>query len=412
MDFIRELEWRGLLQQTTSSTLGDVLRAEPVTLYAGFDPTADSLHVGSLVPLLALVRAQVAGHKPIAVIGGATGMVGDPSGKTEERKLLTEEQLKTNLVGLRVQLEKFLDVGAGARLLDNSDWYSGYRYIEFLRDVGKHFSVNMMLAKDSVRARLEGREQGITYTEFSYMLIQAYDFMVLHNRYNCRLQIGGSDQWGNITAGIDLIRRVRGKDAYGLTLPLILTSTGQKFGKTEKGAVWLDPKRTSPFDFFQFFLRVEDADVGRFLRYYTFLDEPEISALEESVRAAPQKREAQHALAREVTGLVHGADEARKAEEASKALHGSSAAVDVTLLPHTSVPSAKLPMGVLDALVLCGLCPSKGDARRTVQAGGVYLNDVRVAEWTAVITKTDVRVDGSVVLQRGKRDKHVLLVAE
>ena len=407
-DFIRELEWRGLVARSTSPNLGDLMRAKSFTLYAGFDPTADSLHVGSLIPMLALVRAQRAGHKPIAVIGGATGMVGDPSGKSEERVLLSRKQLEANAAGLRRQLEKVLDFGGGAQIVDNYDWFEDYCVLDFLRDVGKHFSVNMMLAKDSVRARLEDREQGISYTEFSYMLIQAYDFLVLHDRLDCRLQVGGSDQWGNMTAGIDLIRRMRSKAAYGLTMPLILTSSGQKFGKTEKGTVWLDPSRTSPFDFFQFFIRVEDSDVVRFLRYYTFLDEPTITALEDGVRIEPAKREAQRVLAREVTRLVHGAEEAQKAEDAARALH--EGLVDGTLVPHTPLSSGKLPMAIVDALVLCGLCPSKSDARRMIQGGGVVLNGVRVMDWRATIAVTDVGSGGVVALQRGKRDKRVLLV--
>jgi tyrosyl-tRNA synthetase len=410
VDFIQELTWRGLLQQSSDPALGDKLRAEPFTVYVGFDPTADSLHVGSLIPLLALVRAQRAGHRPIALVGGATGMVGDPSGKSEERQLLATEQLERNVSGIRRQLERVLDFGAGAQLVNNYDWLSGYGYLAFLRDVGKHFSVNMMLAKDSVRSRLEDREQGISYTEFSYMLIQAYDFLVLHDRFGCRLQVGGSDQWGNITAGIDLIRRVRAKEAYGLTMPLILTSSGQKFGKSEKGAVWLDAGRTSPYDFFQFFLRVEDRDAGRFLRYYTFLDEPAIAALEEQVRTAPQERAAQRALAREVTTLVHGTEEARKAEEAAKALHGGTAAADPRSLPHTAVSRGQLPLAVVDALVLSGLCSSKSDARRMIQGGGVYVNEARVEDVAQVIGESDVAADGVVVLRRGKKDKHVLLI--
>ena len=304
------------------------------------------------------MRAQRAGHKPIALVGGATGMIGDPSFKSEERKLLSREELERNVGALRKQLGRFLDFSpaGGAELVDNYEWFEGYRYLEFLRDIGKLFSVNMMMSKESVRARLEDREQGISYTEFSYMLIQAYDFLVLSDRFGCRLQAGGSDQWGNITAGIDLVRRLRGKEVYGLTMPLVVNSSGQKFGKSEKGNVWLDAQKTPPYDFYQFFFRVDDRDVGRFLRYFTFLDEPAIVALEEQVAVAPEKREAQRALAREVTRLVHGDEAVAQAE---------------TELPSTAMA---LPRPLVDVLVECGLCKSKSDARRQIEQGGVYVD--------------------------------------
>ncbi|MCU1277401.1 MAG: tyrS [bacterium] len=386
MSFVEELTWRGLVQQSTDPELAAKMRGKPFTLYIGFDPTADSLHVGSLVPLLTLVRAQRAGHKPIALVGGATGMVGDPSFKAEERKLLSREELDRNIAGLRRQIGRFLDVSAGALVVDNYEWFAGYQYLEFLRDIGKHFSVNMMMSKESVRARLEDRDQGISYTEFSYMLIQAYDFLVLSDQLDCQLQMGGSDQWGNITAGIDLVRRLRAKEVYGMTLPLVVNSSGQKFGKSEKGNVWLDPAKTSPYEFYQFFFRVDDRDVGRFLRYFTFLDEPAIVGLEEQVKLAPEKREAQRTLARELTRLVHGAEAVAQAE---------------TELPSTALA---LPKPLVDVLVECGLCKSKSDARRQIEQGGVYVDGQRVDDVAFVLER-------GATLQRGKRDKHVVTAA-
>lgn len=401
MSFIEELSWRGLIHQSTDlQHLTERLNIESHALYAGFDPSADSLHVGHLLPLLALRRAQLAGHKPIAVVGGATGLIGDPSFKAEERKLLSREDVQHNVAGLRAQMGRLLDFSGSATLVDNYEWFSEYRYLDFLRDIGKMFSVNMMLSKDSVRSRLEDRDQGISYTEFSYMLVQSYDYLVLHDRFNCRLQLGGSDQWGNITAGMDLIRRLRGKEVYGLTVPLILTASGQKIGKTEKGAVWLDATRTSVYDFFQYFMRVEDRDAIRFLRYYTFLTREEIAALEEQVKVAPEKREAQRVLAREVTRLVHGADEATKAEEAAAAMFGGKQ-LDPSQLPTTTMPGATT---VVDALVASGLCKSKSDARRSIEQGGVYVDEQRVTDLAQLLTT------GSYVLQRGKRDKHVLKI--
>jgi tyrosyl-tRNA synthetase len=384
MSFVEELTWRGLVQQSTDPELAAKMRAEPFTLYIGFDPTADSLHVGSLLPLLTLIRAQRAGHKPIALVGGATGMVGDPSGKSEERKLMSLEELRHNVGALGLQVGRFLDFGAGnAELVDNYEWFQGFGYLDFLRDIGKHFSVNMMMAKESVRARLEDRDQGISYTEFSYMLIQAYDFLSLYDRYSCTLQVGGSDQWGNITAGIDLVRRLRGKEVYGLTMPLVTNSSGQKFGKSEKGNVWLDAAKTSPYDFYQFFFRVDDRDVGRYLRYFTFLDEPTIVALDEQTKAAPEKREAQRTLAREVTRMVHGQAAVDQAE---------------TALPSTAMA---LPKPLVDVLVDCGLCKSKSDARRQIEQGGVYVDGTRIDDVNYVLAK-------GATLQRGKRDKHAI----
>src|SRR5262245_47054661 len=310
MDLFTELEWRGLVYDSTEG-VRDALVRERVTGYIGFDPTAPSLHVGSLLVMTALAHMQRSGHSPIAVVGGGTGMIGDPSGKTVERQLLTAEQVEINVAGIRAQLSRFLDfesTAAPARLVNNAEWLSKLGAIAFMRDVGKHFTVNAMLAKDSVKRRIES-EEGITYTEFSYSLLQAYDFLMLFDRFNCTLQMGGSDQWGNIVAGMDLIRRVRGARTHGVVLPLITTSSGTKFGKTEAGTVWLDPNLTSPFRFYQFWLNAEDSDVGRYLRYFTFLDRQAIEQLEDATRMSPESREAQRALARELTRMVHGEEQ-------------------------------------------------------------------------------------------------------
>src|SRR6266478_1653851 len=309
MNIYSELEWRGLIADCTEKDELVKRLGSPVTLYCGFDPTADSLHVGNLVPLLALRRFQILGHHPIAVAGGATGSIGDPSGKTAERQLLTREVLDANIASVKEQLRRLLDFDAKAnpaRLVDNASWTAPMSYIDFLRDIGKHFSVNQMVAKESVRARMEDREAGISYTEFSYMLLQAFDFYVLCRDYNCELQIGGSDQWGNITAGIDLTRKKLGRHVYGLTLPLITKADGAKFGKTESGTVWLDARRTSVYKFYQFWIRTDDRDVIRYLNYFTFLNQTQISALEQQHKENPGARAAHKALARAVTGLVHG----------------------------------------------------------------------------------------------------------
>jgi tyrosyl-tRNA synthetase len=390
------------------------MREQRFTLYIGFDPTSDSLHVGSLLQILALMRAQRAGHRPIAVVGGATGMIGDPSGKSEERRFLSEEDLAGNVAGIRKQLERFLDFsGDGARLENNYDWFRGVGYLEFLRNVGKSFSVNMMLAKDSVSQRIE-KEAGISYTEFSYMLLQAYDFLHLYRTHGCALQIGGSDQWGNITAGIDLIRRLAGGEAYGLTQPLVTTAAGHKFGKTERGAVWLDAERSSPYELYQFFLNTDDHDVGRFLRFYTFLDEPTVRALDETVRAAPERREAQRVLAREATTLVHGAQAMQAAEEAARALFerkASGARVVPPGAPESTIVNARLAAGLplVELLVEVGLCASKGAARRDIEGGGIYVNDERVGDVARALGPGDAP-DGLLLLRKGKKSYHAVRV--
>ena len=318
-----DLRWRGLIHQMTDpEALPKLLDTDTLVAYIGFDPTADSLHIGHLLQICLLRRLQLAGHRPIALVGGGTGMIGDPTGKSDERTLLTPEDLAHNTAGIQAQLERrFIDFGAsGAILEDNAAWLATVPLLDFLRDVGKQFTVNEMIRKDSVRSRLETREQGISFTEFSYMLLQAWDFLQLFDRYGCRLQMGGSDQWGNITEGVDLIRRRREAQAFGLTSPLVTKADGTKFGKTEAGAVWLDPAKTSPYQFFQYFFRTDDAEVGAYLRYFTFLGRDAIEELDRAVALRPEQREAQRTLAREVTGLVHGPEEAIRAERAAAVL--------------------------------------------------------------------------------------------
>lgn len=422
MTFFKELQARELVHQSTDPTLEAVLEKEKLVLYCGFDPTADSLHVGHLLPLLTLRRFQLAGHQPIAVAGGATGMIGDPSGKSAERSLLTPAILEKNLSGIKKILEKFLDLKT-AKVVNNADWF-GMTYIEFLRDVGKHFTVNHMMSKDSVRTRLEDREHGISYTEFSYMLLQAYDFYVLNKQQKCRLQIGGSDQWGNITEGTELIRRMaaaEGKEApavFGMTLPLVLKSDGTKFGKTETGAIWLDAGRTSPYQFYQYFIQMPDADVVRMLKYFTFLPLEEIARLEGAIKTAPEKREAQTALAREMTKLVHGEAELLRAEAASQALFGTEIkTLDARTLADVfgGAPSSKkekqaLSAGfaLLDALVETGLCKSKGAARTDVAAGAIYVNNERVTDIAMTLSAKNLLAGDVLILRKGKKNYHLL----
>jgi tyrosyl-tRNA synthetase len=394
-------------------------------LYCGFDPTADSLHVGSLLPLLALRRFQLAGHKVIALVGGATGMVGDPSFKSQERPLLDEAQLQRNLAGIRKSIGQILsfDGANAATVVNNYDWFKGVTYLQFLRDVGKHFTVNHMIAKESVRARLEDREHGISYTEFSYMLLQAYDFYRLHKDGGCALQLGGSDQWGNITAGIELTRRMEAAEGrvqpklFGLTLPLVMKSDGTKFGKSEQGTVWIDPARTSPYRLYQFFVQTADADVITYLKYFTLLSHDEIRALEASLQAEPEKRSAQQALAREVTRIVHGDEGVTRAEAATQALFGTSIRDldEATLLdvmsdaPSTQKEQALLgTYSLIDALVDSGLCQSKGAARKDITAGGVYVNNDRINEVAATIKSADLIGGAHVVLRKGKKNYHLL----
>src|SRR5256714_1168 len=387
MNLFDEFEWRGMLYEATPE-LRDVLAKEKLTAYIGFDPSAPSLHVGSLLPIMGLARLQRFGHTPIAIAGGGTGLIGDPSGKTKERQLLTREQVEENLVGIKEQLSHFLDFEAKenpARIVNNADWLGPITMMEFLRDVGKYFTVNNLIGKEAIKRRLES-DEGISFTEFSYPLLQAYDYLVLHDRFGCSLQMGGSDQWGNIVAGIDLIRRLRSARAHGLVFPLVTTAAGVKFGKTEAGAVWLDPKLTSPYRFYQFWLNTDDRDAITYLKFFTWLSQEEIAELEASVSTEPEKRTAQRELARHVTDLVHGETGLEKALRASEVLFGkeiSGLGVQEILDIFADVPSTELERSKLDgftlgdALVVAGLVPSKGEAKRLVQSGGVSVNNLR-----------------------------------
>lgn len=422
MTFFEDLRWRNLVHQTTDDeNIGAWLEEKPRTLYAGFDPTADSLHVGSLLPLLLLRRFQKAGHKPIAVVGGATGMIGDPSGKSAERNLLSTEMLEANVAGLRNQMQQFLDFDCGensAELVNNLDWTSGFSYIEFLRDIGKNFPVNVMLSKDSVKGRLERDDAGLSYTEFSYMLLQAFDFVHLYRSYNCELQVGGSDQWGNITAGIDLGRRMDSVQLRGITSPLLLKSDGTKMGKTASGAVWLSAERTSPYHFYQYWLNINDAEAASCLRVLTELSHDKISALDAARESAAEKRESQRRLAEELTQLVHGADGLKSAQQATEIFFGAEIAdlSDAELnsifadVPSSEVPRSQLADGLplIDAFVQAKLAKSKGEARRTIDQGGAYVNNRRVEEVTAKLTESDLASESVMVLRSGRK-KYALL---
>ena len=414
-----DLRFRGLVHQLTDERLLDRLDHDRLTFYVGFDPSFSSLHIGSLLQLALLRRFQRAGHRPIALAGGGTGMIGDPGGRTDERHLLTREQIAANVEGIRPQLARFVDLADGL-LLDNASWLSELSMIGFLRDVGKHVTVNQMMAKEAVRARLERPDRGISYTEFSYMLLQAYDFLRLHQDYGCELQVGGSDQWGNITTGVELIRKLSGKVAHGMTTPLVVKVDGTKFGKTASGAVWLDAGLTSPFRFYQFLLHTEDAVVGAYLRYFTFLDHGEIADLDAQTAEHPQRRVAQRALAHEVTVLVHGAEETSRAERASRALFGEEIASldERTLLdvvgeaPSSTVARDALVRGeitVVDALASSGLVSSRGEARRAIAQGGAYVNNRRVEGEERALGPDDLLCDRYVVLRRGRRDYHLLV---
>ena len=420
MSILEELKWRGLVADCTDAAEFEKKISFPITLYCGFDPTADSLHVGSLVPLLALRRFQLLGHHPIAVAGGATGSIGDPSGKTQERQLLTKEILDHNIASVKVQLAKLLDFETKenpARLVDNASWTKDVLFLDFLRDIGKHFSVNQMVAKESVRARMEDREVGISFTEFSYMLLQAFDFMVLARDQNCELQIGGTDQWGNITAGIELARKKLGKQVFGLTLPLITNADGTKFGKTEAGAIWLDPKKTSVYKFYQFWINTADADVIRYLKFFTFQrSKEEIDALVQKHEKNPEAREAHRALAAEMTYLIHGEDALHRARIASAVLFGEGGDIlDSRInffedidgeVPTQEIEKSKLGghgLPLIELVVQTGLCPSKGQARKDIEAGGIYVNNNRERELTRVITAKDL-IHGHVLLRKGKKN--------
>ena len=424
-DILSELDWRGLYADSTDrDALARRLAEGPLTLYAGFDPTADSLHVGNLVPLFALRRFQLAGHKPIVLAGGATGMVGDPSGKSDERNLQTPEQVAHNIAAIRTQLTRFLDFDTPAnpaRLVNNADWFGPITFLEFLRDTGKHITVNSMVAKDSVRSRMEDRGTGISFTEFSYMLLQGYDFYHLRQAHGCELQVGATDQWGNITVGTELTRKKLGATVWGLVFPLLTKSDGTKYGKTATGTVWLDPKKTSPYRFYQFFVNADDADVGKLLRTLTFLSREEITALENELKANPGARAAQKALAREMTTLVHGAEALAAALKASEILFGGS--LDgvteavfndvVGEVPTKDLEKSRLEgpgATIADLVVHAGLEPSKGAARKSLDAGGVYLNNVRV-DHTRFANASDLLFGKYLLLRRGKKSYAVLTAA-
>jgi tyrosyl-tRNA synthetase len=422
MNIFDELEWRGLVSDCTDRPELRKRLESPTILYCGFDPTADSLHAGNLVPLLALRRFQLLGHHPIAVAGGATGSIGDPSGKTAERQLLSQETLDANIARVKSQMRRLLDFDAAAnpaRLLDNADWTRGVSYLQFLRDIGKHFTVNHMVAKESVRARMEDREAGISYTEFSYMLLQAFDFCHLREKLDCELQIGGSDQWGNITAGIDLIRKKLGAASWGLTTPLITNSDGTKFGKTAAGAIWLDPAKTSVYRFYQFWIRTDDRDAVRYLKLFTFLSRDEITALAAGHQAAPEARAAHKALARAMTGLIHGPAATAEAVRASDILFGgglegiSEATFNeiAAEIPCKELPADKLSgegIPLVELLVLGGLCPSKGQARKDIEGGGVYVNNIREPDPQRRITPAALHFAKHLLLRKGKRNYVIL----
>jgi tyrosyl-tRNA synthetase len=422
MNLFDELEWRGLVYDATEG-LADAFAKERVTAYIGFDPTAASLHIGNLLGLMTLSRLQRYGHSPIAIAGGGTGMIGDPSGKAQERALLTLDQIAANVEGIKPQLAHFLDFDRAdnpARVVNNADWLATFDLLGFLRDTGKYFTVNYMLQKESVNRRLES-EDGISYTEFSYLLLQARDFLELFDRYGCTLQMGGSDQWGNITAGIELIRKVHAKKAHGLVTPLVTTASGAKFGKTEAGAIWLDANRTSPFKFYQFWLNTDDRDVVTYLKFFTFLDRGAVGELDVATQSAPEKREAQRVLAREVTTLVHGAEAVGRAEHASSLLFGEDIAtltVDEVLAVFEDVPSTELTadalrgdgIGVVDLVSRAQLAASKSDARRLVQSGGVYVNNRRAADPQARLTLAHAIGGRVILLRRGTKQQHLIKI--
>ncbi|MEO6992484.1 MAG: tyrosine--tRNA ligase [Lacunisphaera sp.] len=423
MTILDELEWRGLFADSTDrEALAKRLAEAPLTLYCGFDPTADSLHVGNLVPLFALRRFQLHGHLPIVLAGGATGMVGDPSGKSDERNLQTPDQVAHNIASIKTQLTRFLDFNATAnpaRLVNNNDWTGQISFLEFLRDVGKHITVNSMIAKDSVRSRMEERSTGISFTEFSYMLLQGFDFYHLRKTLNCELQVGATDQWGNITVGTELTRKKLGVTVWGLVFPLLTKSDGTKYGKTATGTVWLDPKKTSPYRFYQFFVNSDDADVVKLLKTLTFLSQDEIAALDAEQKANPGARAAQKTLAREMTTLVHGADAVAAALKASEILFGGSLeGVSETIfgdvvgeVPTKDLEKAKLDgagASISDLIVHSGLAPSKGAARKDLEAGGIYLNNVRVPDHTRSVTTNDLLFGKYLLLRKGKKSYAVL----
>jgi tyrosyl-tRNA synthetase len=419
---LEELRWRGFLEAATSDDLDAYLNEARRTIYVGFDPTADSLHLGSLIPVMGLAHVQRHGHRPLVLVGGGTGLIGDPSGKATERTLITKELAEQNAAAIRVQLSRFFDLSSDERalMLNNVDWLAQLNLVDFLRDIGKHFSVNEMIKRDSVRVRLEEREQGISYTEFSYMLLQAYDFLHMCRHNDCTIQMGGSDQWGNILSGKELIRRMLGQRAEGITFPLLTTSTGKKFGKTEEGAVWLDAARTSPYQMYQYWLQTADADVVRYLKLFTFLDRSRIEELERETQSRPEGREAQRVLASECTAVVHGADTVQAVEAASRILFSASnevpTAETIALLarevPVTEIPLFELMAGIglVDLLLRTKLAESKGAARKLIEGGGVYLNNERQTQAQKTVNSEDLKWPGAILMRTGKKNYHLVAI--
>jgi len=420
MTLYPEYQWRDLLYAATEG-VEEYLLNPNVTAYIGFDPTASSLHIGSLLPIMGLARLQKFGHQPIAIAGGGTGLVGDPSGKTLERQLLSKEQLEANVQSIQAQLSHFLDFKTKSNpaiLLNNADWLTKISFTDFMRDVGKHFTVNYMLAKESVKRRLES-EEGISFTEFSYLLLQAYDYLVIFDRYGCRLQMGGSDQWGNIVSGIDLIRRLRSERAYGIVFPLVTSETGAKFGKSEAGAIWLDKELTSPYRFYQYWFNTDDRDVIKYLKFFTWLTQNEIAELADSLRTKPELREAQKRLAEEITRQVHGESELENARKASQVLFGGDiSGIPLSVLTDifADVPSAELELKSLagegmplpDLLVKAGAAPSKSEARRLVKAGGLYLNNIRVNDAEISVKLSDFVESKILIIRKGKKSYNLV----
>jgi tyrosyl-tRNA synthetase len=423
MNVYDEFKWRGLVYDITEG-LSEILANEKVTAYIGFDPSAPSLHVGSLIPIMGLVHIQRHGHTPIAVAGGGTGLIGDPSFRSHERPLMTKEEVNANVEGIKEQLSRFLDFNLKtnpAKMVNNADWLCTVSITDFLRDIGKHFSVNSMIAKESVRRRLE--QEGISFTEFSYALLQSYDYLMLYEKYNCTLQMGGSDQWGNITAGIDFIRRVHGAQVHGLVFPLLTMTSGVKFGKTESGAVWLDANQTSPYHFYQYWFNTDDRDVIPHLKYLTLLSRSEIEELAESVASQPEKREAQKKLAQEVTRLVHGDGALSKAEQATRVLFGEQVKnlnlqdlLDIFAeAPSIQIGSSRFSgdgMTLVDLVTSAGLAQSKGEARRIIEGGGVYLQNIRVTDTKRTISRQDAIEGRAFILRKGQKEYRLVLVSE
>ena len=407
---LEELKERGFYQQSTHpEEMAERLEKDRACCYIGFDPTADSMHVGHLIPLMGLAHMQRGGHRIFALMGGGTAMIGDPSGKTEIRKMLTEEQLQSNIEGMLPQFERFLDFSEDAVLVNNAEWLRDLNYIDFLRDIGRHFSVNRMLSFETYKVRLDS---GLSFLEFNYQLLQAYDFLELNRRYNCILQMGGDDQWANIISGTDLIRRVERKDAFGWTYPLLTTSSGKKMGKTEKGAVWLDPKRTSPYEYYQYWINTEDDDVERFLSLFTFLPMKEIREL--GKLSGADIREAKQRLAFETTAIVHGSENAHQAQQAAESLFSGSKsdeAQENSNVPSTVIDPERISvgLGIFDIFLETGLCKSKGEARRLQAQGGVYVNDQRIDDPDFCLGESDLQ-NREILLRAGKKRYHRLIL--